>query len=212
LSGAAPEPEPARAKWNRRYGARPARPLADPPAEWLWENRSLVAGSPGRRALDVACGAGRNALFLAGLGFEVDAVDVSDVAVDRLRAAVRERSLSVDARRLDLERDPLPRSDYDLIVQIDYLQRDLFGSLQRALAPAGVLVVETVTRAHVEQLGRRFDLRFVLEPGELLRAFPELEVLRYEEGVAERSGRPRAMASLVAQRPNGPTAQRPDGP
>ena len=116
MSGAAPEPEPARAKWNRRYGARPARPLADPPAEWLWENRSLVAGSPGRRALDVACGAGRNALFLAGLGFEVDAVDVSDVAVDRLRAAVRERSLSVDARRLDLERDPLPRSDYDLIV------------------------------------------------------------------------------------------------
>ena len=204
MSDAAPEPEPARAKWNRRYGARPARPLADPPAEWLWENRSLVAGSPGRRALDVACGTGRNALFLAGLGFEVDAIDVSDVAVDRVRAAARERSLSVDARRLDLQRDPLPRSGYDVIVQIDYLQRDLFGPLQRALAPAGMLVLETVTRAHVEQLRRRFDLRFALEPGELLRAFPELQVRRYEEGLAERSGRLRAVAGLVAQRPAGP--------
>ena len=184
MSGAAPEPEPARAKWNRRYGARPARPLADPPAEWLWENRSLVAGSPGRRALDVACGAGRNALFLAGLGFEVDAVDVSDVAVDRLRAAVRERSLSVDARRLDLERDPLPRSDYDLIVQIDYLQRDLFGSLQRALAPAGVLVVETVTRAHVEQLARA-------------------------GGASLRRGRRRALGPATGGgQPRGPTARR----
>lgn len=204
MSDAAPEPESARAKWNRRYGARPARPLPDAPAEWLAENRSLAAASPGRRALDVACGAGRNALFLAGLGFEVDAVDVSDVAVDRLRAAARARSLSIDARRLDLERHPLPRSGYDVIVQIDYLQRDLFGPLQRALAPGGILVAETVTRAHVEQLGHRFDLRFVLEPGELLRAFPKLQVRRYEEGVVERSGRPRAVASLVAQRPEGP--------
>ena len=96
----------------------------------------------------------------------------------------------------------------DCIEKID----NRFDLVLQVADQAGVLVVETVTRAHVEQLGRRFDLRFVLEPGELLRAFPELEVLRYEEGVAERSGRPRAMASLVAQRPNGPTAQRPDGP
>jgi tellurite methyltransferase len=204
VSDAAPEPESARAKWNRRYSTQPARPLPDVPAEWLLENRSVVVASRGRRALDVACGAGRNALFLAGLGFEVDAVDVSDVAIDRLHAVARERSLPIRAHRLDLEREPLPFSGYAVIVQIDYLQRDLFGPLERALAPGGSLVVETVTRAHVERLGHRFDRRFVLEPGELLRAFPELQVHRYEEGVADRSGRPRAVASLLAQRPEGP--------
>jgi hypothetical protein len=86
---------------------------------------------------------------------------------------------------------------------INYLQRDLFDAAADALAPGGVLIAETVTRAHVEQLGRTFDHRFLLEPGELHDAFPDLHVLRFKEGVVQRSGRPRAIAALVAQRPAG---------
>jgi SAM-dependent methyltransferase len=101
---------------------------------------------------------------------------------------------------VDLERDALPVAHYDVIVQIDYLQRSLFEPLARALTPGGILIVETVTRAHAEELGHGFDPRFLLDRGELPASFPDLHVLRYEEGVVERRGRPRAVASLVAVR------------
>ena len=78
------------------------------------------------------------------------------------------------------------------------------------LRPAVFLVIETVTRTHVEELGHRFDQRFVLDRNELLTSFPDLEVLRYEEGVTERSGKPRAVASLVAQRRPGTARGRRD--
>jgi 2-polyprenyl-3-methyl-5-hydroxy-6-metoxy-1,4-benzoquinol methylase len=191
------DPEPARERWNRRYEEKGLTPFPERPSEWLAENRELLRG---RRALDVACGDGRNALCLAQLGFAVDAVDVSDVAVAALRAAADERGLAVEASRMDLEVEPLPEGRYDVVVQINYLQRDLFGALERALTPGGMLIVETVTRAHVEELGKRFDPRFVLDHNELLRSFPNLLVRHYREGITERSGRPRGVASLVAER------------
>lgn len=200
------EPQPAREKWNRRYSEEGWEPFPDRPAEWLVENRELVIG-PGRvggrpplRALDVACGDGRNSRYLAQLGFAVDAVDVSDVAIAALRAAAVERDLAVDARRMDLEAEALPVARYDVIVQMNYLQRDLFAALERALSPGGILIVETVSRAHVEELGKSFDPRFVLDDNELLRSFPDLRVRHYREGVVERAGRPRGVASLVAER------------
>ena len=189
-----------RQRWNRRYAERGLRPFPDAPAAWLVENRHLMAGGPGRRALDVACGDGRNAAYLARLGFEVDAVDISDVAIDALHAAAAARRLPVRAIRLDLERDPLPGGPYDVIVQINYLQRSLVARLAEALRPGGLVLVETVTRAHVEDLGNRFDPRFLLEPGELRQAFAHLELVRYQEDVLERSGRTRAVASLAARR------------
>lgn len=200
MSDARAEPEPARERWNRRYAESGVTPFPERPSAWLVENRSLLAGPRGRRALDVACGDGRNARYLAQLGFAVDAVDISDVAVAALQAAAVERGLAVDARRMDLEVEPLPVARYDVVVQINYLQRDLFAALARALRPGGILVLETVTRAHVEELGNRFDPRFLLDDNELLRSFPDLRVRHYWEGVSDRSGRPRGVASLVAER------------
>ena len=194
------EPQPAREKWNRRYTTKGLQPFAARPAEWLVENRELLVGSRRRRALDVACGDGRNARYLAELGFDVVAVDVSDVAIGALRAAAVELGLAIDPRQVDLEAEPVPGGPYDAIVQFNYLQRDLFDELARALAPGGILLIETVARAHVEELGNEFDPRFVLEDNELLRSFPDLHVRHYREGVTQRSGRPRGVASLVAER------------
>ncbi|MBV9817948.1 MAG: methyltransferase domain-containing protein [Solirubrobacterales bacterium] len=179
-----------RQTWDARYRERGIVP--GPPAPWLAENRDLLAGT---RALDLACGIGRNARFLAGLGFAVDALDVSEVAIAALRGTP-----GVTARVADLEHQPLPAEPYDVIVIIDYLQRDLFAAAPAALRPGGVIVAETVTRAHVERLGRRFDRRFLLEPGELREAFAGLEVLRSAEGIVSRGDRPRAVASIVARR------------
>jgi tellurite methyltransferase len=182
----------ARETWDARYRQRGTAP--GPPSDWLAANRGLLRGT---RALDLACGTGRNALWLARLGFTVDALDISEVAIESLQGV----TAGVHARAVDLEREPLPIGGYDVVVMINYLQRDLFAGAAAALAPGGVLVAETVTRAHVEQLGRSFDERFLLAPGELRSAFGGLEVLRYQEGVVQRSGRPRAVAAIVAQRP-----------
>jgi SAM-dependent methyltransferase len=190
----------ARERWNLRYSEHGLEPFPDRPSVWLVENRDLLVERSGGVALDVACGDGRNSRYLAELGFAVDAVDISDVAVARMRAAAAERGLTVEPRRMDLESEPLPTARYDVIVQINYLQRDLSAALARALAPGGILLVETVTRAHVEELGNRFDPRYVLGDNELLRAFPNLRVRHYREGVVDRSGKPRGVASLVAER------------
>lgn len=194
----------ARDRWNERHGEGAFEPFPRVPAEWLVEHRALLDERGGARdesrALDVACGDGRNARYLAELGFAVDAVDVSDVAIAGLRSAASQSGLRVSPRVLDLEREPLPADAYDVVVCMNYLQRDLFGALQAVLRPGGLLLFETVSRAHVEELGRRFHPAYVLERNELLRAFPALHVRHYREGVAERRGEPRGVASLVAQR------------
>ncbi|MCA1690564.1 MAG: hypothetical protein LC720_09120, partial [Actinobacteria bacterium] len=114
------------------------------------------------------------------------------------------RGLAVEARALDLEAEagsPLPEGEYDVVVNLNYLRRELFPVLAGALRPGGLLVFETFTEAHARELGHRFDARFLLAPNELLRAFPGLLVRRYREETAVRSGQPRALAGLVAQRP-----------
>jgi tellurite methyltransferase len=163
--------------------------------------RALLTELGRGRALDVACGDGRNAGYLAQLGFVVDAVDVSDVAIDALRAAAVARGLAVHPRRLDLEQGGLPGADYDVIVQINYLQRDLLGDLAGALRPGGLLILETFTQADLEALGNHVESRFLLAAGELPAAFPELEVIHHREAVVAHGGRTRAVAGLVARRP-----------
>lgn len=160
-----------------------------------------LADPGGRRALDVACGDGRNAGYLAQLGFEVDAVDISDVAIDAVRAAADARGLSVHPRRHDLAHGGLSSAAYDVIVQINYLQRDLFEDLARALRPGGLLILETFTRADLEELGNHVEARYLLDAGELPASFPELDVIRHREAVVEHGGRRRAVAGLVARRP-----------
>jgi tellurite methyltransferase len=189
----------ARERWNERRAAGGFEPFPDAPAPWLVEHAALLGG--GGRALDVACGDGRNARALARLGYEVDAVDVSDVTIDALRAAAAELAPGVHPRVLDLEREPLAREAYDVVVNFNYLQRDLFGALEAALRPGGWLLFETFGPAHLEELGRRVNPKYVLAPNELLRAFPGLRVRAYRDGVAEHPGGPRGVASLLAQRP-----------
>jgi len=204
VSDRGPGREPARERWNERYGAGGLEPFPDAPAAWLVEHRELLGELRATRddplAIDVACGDGRNARQLAELGFAVDAVDVSDVAIGALRAAAAKTGLAVSARVLDLEHEALPEDAYDVVVCTSYLQRDLFGALARALRPGGVLLYETFSRAHVEELGKPFNPAYVLDRNELLRAFSQLHVRHYREGVADRGGEPRGVASIVAQR------------
>lgn len=188
----------ARERWNERRSGAGFEPFPDAASAWLTEHLALLPRSG--RALDAACGDGRNALALARHGLDVDAVDVSDVTIAALRAAAPERAPGVRPRVVDLEHDPLDSEAYDVVVNFNYLQRDLFAALAGALRPGGWLVFETFGPAHLDELGRRVNPAYVLRPNELLQAFGELRVRDYFDGVAQRGGAARGVASIVAQR------------
>jgi tellurite methyltransferase len=185
-----------------------------PPFEPASIVRELLPLLPVGPALDIACGTGRHALFLAARGQHVRAVDFSSVALDSLEARAcgglnatvrRIESLEPAGRPLhgglelmqaDLECTQLPERCYDLILCIQYLQRSLFPQMARALRPDGVLLIETFTRAQLEFQGGPRNPEYLLETGELREAFPDLCVLFYRE---LRAGQ--GIASLLARRP-----------
>lgn len=107
------------ARWNERYAAKELVWSAGP-NELL---ASECAGLPPGRALDVACGEGRNGLWLAERGWDVTAVDFSEVAIDKGRQIAERRGLTLDWRIADVSSDPLPEHAYDLVA-ILYLHTD----------------------------------------------------------------------------------------
>jgi len=139
--------------------------------------------APGSDVLDLACGAGRHARVLAGLGHRVEAVD-RDPALGAELAACG----GVRFRALDLELDPWPFDDgrYDAIVVSNYLYRPTLPRLAQALRDGGLLVYETFAAGN-EQFGRPRNPDFLLAPFELAACFaPLLHVLAFEDGVVER--------------------------
>ena len=165
------------------------------PSSWLVAHAHLLPQSG--RALDVACGSGRHALWLAERGLHTYAVDRNVDAVHTLNDDAVRRGLPLDARVLDLEGDSveLDPPDYDLIVVVYYLHRPLFPVLLGALRPGGVLFYETFTRAQAAR-GRPTNPTFLLEPGELRRLVQPLEIVASREGDYEG----RMVASVIARR------------
>lgn len=183
-----------RERWNDRHAAAIAAGPGDPPAAgWVLEHRDLLASLPGGRALDVGCGRGRNALLLAELGFQVEALDVSDVALDHLDRRARERGLPIATRRTDLSADELPDGPFEVVVNTFYLERRLFGAMSEALAPGGLLLVVALLE------GPAANPAHALARGELRTAFRGLDVIAHTE--TEAGAVPRPRASLVARRP-----------
>lgn len=177
-------------RWNARHAAADADP--GPPSGWLVDHLSLLPPPPAR-VLDLACGRGRNALLLAGLGHDVTAVDVSAEGLRRAGEAARARNLPLRLIERDLEEEGLPPGTWDVILDFYYLARSLFPALPRALAPSGLLLVETFTVAQAERGAAR--RAFCLERGELRRAFEGLDVVDHAEDEAT------GIASLVARAP-----------
>lgn len=163
------------------------------PARWLTDHRHLLPRSGD--ALDVACGRGRQAYWLAAQGFVVRAFDRDREAIDAVNAEATRRGLAVVAETRDLESGE-PRlgvATFDVIVVMNYLHRPLFPALLAALRPEGVLVYETFTRDQALR-GRPTNPEFLLDPGELRRLVEPLQILAEREG--EDAGR--CVASVVA--------------
>jgi tellurite methyltransferase len=195
--------EADRQRWNERYRARE---YDFTPNRWLVSLADRIR-SPreGALALDVACGGGRNALFLAELGYVVDAWDVSDEGLTILTTELARRAAGrqphVKPARIDLEAAAVPTSRYDLVVDLFYLERPLLPGLAAALRPGGLLAFETFVDLGD---GRHPEIRpaFKLRPGELPAVYADLDLLEYTED--EQSGTARLLARRPA-RPNLPS-------
>lgn len=165
--------------------------LDSPPSAWVRRWASLIR--PGGAVLDVACGAGRHARLLAGMGFEVD-------AVDRDPSLFADPPPQVALLGADLESGPWPYAGrrFDGIVVANYLHRPLLPILVEALEPGGVLVYETFARGN-ERFGKPSNPDFLLAPGELLEAVRgRLRVVAYEDLVVD-APRPAAVQRLCAR-------------
>jgi tellurite methyltransferase len=215
--------EADREKWDARYREGAYAERRHPTAllaEWL---PRLTPG----RALDVACGAGRNALFLASGGYRVDAVDISRAALERARAEAAERRLEVRWIEADLEPDGAaaspnatanapatagtsadllsgvlpPEARYDLIVWVRYVNAALMPGLIARLGEGGHLLCEQHLATTESDVAGPRNPAFRVRPGALLRSAVGLRVLFYHEGLIEDpDGKPATLARLVACR------------
>lgn len=175
-------------------------PDTDRPADWLVQHRTLLSAG---RALDLACGRGRHAIYLAREGFQVDAWGRDADALETLRAQATARGITtITTRLVDLERAPeIPAGSFDVILVRYYLQRDLMPQIVRALKPGGLLVYETFLIDNHERFNHPRRREFCLNHNELLSLSAGLRVLAYREGAHDPQKGP-FVASLVAQRPS----------
>jgi tellurite methyltransferase len=163
-------------KWNRIY--RESEPGLAQPAQVLGDNDFLLPQSG--TALDLACGLGANAVFLARRGLEVTALDLSAVAIDKLKEYAVTHQLPIEARRQIIDSLSLPESVYDVIVVSRFLDRTLSGSIMAALKPEGLLFYQTYTQEKQMELGPN-NPEFLLGANELLTMFSSLRVVFYRE-------------------------------
>lgn len=198
--------EADRDKWNARYRGSGGGPVGAPNPlllEWL---PALAPVSSPRRALDVACGLGRHALYLARCGWHVDAMDISEVALASVAATAAAEGLDVTCIRADFEPEtvtaasPFKPDCYDLVVMMRYTNLPLIGHIAGALRVGGYLVTEAYLKSDTEDAGPR-NPNYRVSSGELRDAAAALETVAYRERLeTERSGQPAALAQLVARR------------
>ena len=189
--------EADRERWNSRYAAGEYGERSWP-SDFLSES---IERLPRGRALDLACGLGRNARFLAENGWQVDAVDVSDVALRKAEALAP----NVDIRWIacDLERGYTPSADYDLVVNVRYVNLPLLTNIRSALRLGGALLVEqhlALPDLADDVVGPR-NPRFRVAPAALRKVAEGLRIEVDEEGLMQDpAGETAALARLLAFR------------
>ena len=186
-----------RARWDSLYNQsnQGSYVFGKEPADIL---KTFIEKIPVGHALDIAMGEGRNAVFLAKRGFVVEGVDLSEVALRRARKLARENHVNIETVNADLNTYQIKPNSYEVIINIDYLQRSLVPGIKKGLKSGGVLVFENLT---IDQLGNRNSsgLRrdILLQRGELKEMFKEFRILSYNESNDGQN----AKASLVAVKP-----------
>ena len=182
-----------RERWNKKYSSSVV------PTKIVKVVKDFAQLATGNRALDLACGMGRNAKFLASLGFKVDALDISPIVIESLQHIE-----NIEPKEVDFDSYVLPENSYDLIVCTYFLKRELFPQIEKALREDGIFIFETFMH-HPDNTKVPSNKTFLLNEGELEATLDDrYEILHLrefmEEGVC---GEKSMKASMVAKKRRG---------
>lgn len=177
-----------RTRWNDKYRSE-RHPTEPVPAV-----ARFYGLAPGRKALDLAAGSGRHAVFLAKKGFSVDAVDISEVGLSMFAG----RLPGINAVCADLDEFEIPAARYDLIVNVKFLNRRLFPYIQEGLSPGGVVIFHSLLEPAGDASAAGHCRDYLLRRNELLHAFLGLRIVYYCEKLDSKDDRGDETATLVA--------------
>ena len=184
-------------RWDERFRGK-GFAFGKEPNPFLKKHIHLL---PKGKTLDIASGEGRNAVFLARQGFDVDAVDISEVGLKKAKKLAGEIGVKIDTTYADLNTYQIEKEKYDLIANFYFLRRGLIPKIKKGLKKGGWVIFETYTleQKNVGTEGPK-DPKYFLKPNELLRLFKGFHILHYREGIFKEGGRRKAVASLIAQK------------
>ncbi len=198
VAGCGPNPDDKqkvseKERWNSKF-SKEDYIYGKKPAAFLEANMDrLVKG----KALDIAAGEGRNAVYLAEQGCQVDAIDISDIGLAKATQLAHERGVTINTIVADLTRYVFPTEEYDLVANFYYLQRDLIPQIKKTLKPGGIVIFETYTVDYLTlPQGKKFKREYCLEKNELKEFFQDFEIIHYEEVKDEK----KAVAQIIARK------------
>ena len=179
------ESESTKARWNERYD-RDMYIYGKEPAAFLKQKMDRLKQG---KALVLAMGEGRNAVYLAQNGFDVTGVDISEVAIEKCNKLAEERNTTVNAVVADLTDYDMGEAQFDLITKFYYYEPSIFPQIIDALKPGGMFILEQFSTDHLKYretsgFGPR-NPDYLIKPNELLEHFESLRVLYYEDTVVE---------------------------
>jgi len=180
-------------RWNDKYKNNPV------PTKIVGVVENYAKLATGKKALDLACGMGRNTKFLASIGFEIDALDISPVAIENLQGIE-----NINAQEVDFDTYELKENVYDLIVCTYFLKRELFPQIEKALKEDGIFIFETFMH-HADNTKTPSTKSFLLNEGELETTFDErYEIMHLREFMEEGiCGEKSMKVSMVAKKKRG---------
>jgi 2-polyprenyl-3-methyl-5-hydroxy-6-metoxy-1,4-benzoquinol methylase len=184
-------------RWDTRYGKK-GFALGKDPNPFLKKHIHLL---PKGKALDIAAGEGRNAVFLAQQGFEVDAVDISEKGLKKAKKLAQEKGVRINISLIDLDKYPIPKEQYDIIADFYFLKRRLIPRIKKGLKKGGRVIFETYLLEHrTLGVGGPKQAKYFLKPNELLRLFKDFRILFYREGILREGGKKKVVASMIAEK------------
>lgn len=182
-----------RTAWDKTY-ARKDYVFGKDPSPFLVEHATKI---PKGKVLDIAVGEGRHSVYLAKKGYQVEGVDISVMGLRKAKKLAAENGVTIETVNADLNRYKIRNDTYSGIINFFYLQRNLFPQIKSGLKKGGVVIFQahTVEQAKIAT-ATAYEKEYLLQPGELKKAFSDFEILHYSETNDGKN----ALASLVARK------------
>lgn len=183
LSGEGVSPVDYKSVWDKRYNKKHYI-YGKLPARFLAENFDYLPKAS--KVLDMGMGEGRNAVFLAGKGHLVTGIDISSVAIKKAKLLAKEKKVKIKTVVGALDKYLIKPGSFDVIICFYFVSRDLNQKMISWLKPGGLLIYEAHTLLEYEKLSKvKENKNYYLKRGELLKMFPKMEILKYEEPLHE---------------------------